>query len=131
MSLLSTQLCRDLLSTALKSVPNNTYIVIDGLDECPLRERQALLSLLTSCINEEGPSGRLRGLLVSQDENDIRKSLRTANPFKLTDGHNKTDIESYAQFWLSEIQAKFELSDETTNYIKYAVYEGSDGEFYT
>ncbi|KAH7336622.1 hypothetical protein BKA65DRAFT_37368 [Rhexocercosporidium sp. MPI-PUGE-AT-0058] len=128
-SLLSTALCQELLGTALKTVTKKTYIIIDGLDECPLKERRSLLSFITSCIDKEGPSGSLRGLLVSQDENDIRKLLRTASTFKLTTTHNQPDIESYAQHWLIKIQAKFELSPETISYIKAAVCEGSEGMF--
>ena len=126
-SLMSPQLCQKLLRTALKTVVKKTFIIIDGLDECPLKERKSLISFLTSCIDEEGPSGRLRGLLVSQDENDIRKLLRTASTFKLTNAHNKADIESYAQHWLTKIQDKFGLSQDTTSYIKAAFCDESDG----
>lgn len=126
-SLVSSQLYKELLETALKTGSIQTFIVIDGLDECDPLERNAILSFLTPIVKAEGPTGRLRALIVSQDENDIRKVFRGSPVLKLMDAHNKSDIEGYADHWCSEIQKKFGLPVETTQYIRTAVCEGSDG----
>ncbi|KAH6702884.1 hypothetical protein BKA61DRAFT_619706 [Leptodontidium sp. MPI-SDFR-AT-0119] len=128
-SLVSSQLYKELLETALKTGSIQTFIVIDGLDECDPLERNAILSFLTPIVKAEGPTGRLRALIVSQDENDIRKVFRGSPVLKLMDAHNKSDIEGYADHWCSEIQKKFGLPVETIQYIRTAVCEGSDGMF--
>jgi hypothetical protein len=125
-SLVSTQLCAEILETCLKTT-SKVYIIVDGIDECDPSERKSLLSFFTSLIERDDLPGKIRALFVSQDENDIRKLLRTASVLRLTDSHNKSDIESYATQWSSKIQEKFRLPNETTKYITSAVSDGSDG----
>jgi hypothetical protein len=125
-SLVSSQTCDEILRTSLKTL-SKTYVIIDGIDECDLVERKTILSFFTSLIEGANSAGNLRALFVSQDENDIRKLLRTASVLKLTDAHNKSDIESYTSQWSAKIQTKFDLPEKTTNYIKSAVCDGSDG----
>ncbi len=130
-SLVASQMCRELLETALRTVSKKTYIIIDGIDECVATERKAILSFLTPIVETEGISGQLRALIVSQDENDIRKLLKGASVLKLTDTHIRSDIEEFAKDWCLKIQQKFGLSIATTEYIKTAVCEGSEGKFST
>ncbi|TVY27111.1 Vegetative incompatibility protein HET-E-1 [Lachnellula hyalina] len=127
-SLVSTQSAVELLRTCLETVPQ-TYIVIDGIDECEYSERRAILSFFTSLIDNDITPGRLRGLFVSQDENDIRRLLRKASVLRLTEEHNKSDIEAYASRWLSKIELKFEIPDLTLQHIKAAVLGGCEGMF--
>jgi len=125
-SLVSTQLCADILETCLKTIPK-IYIVVDGIDECDFSERKSILSFFTPIIEGDDLPGKIRALFVSQDENDIRKLLRTASVLRLTDAHNKSDIESYANQWSVQIQKKFGLGDDTRKYIQSTVSNGSDG----
>lgn len=125
-SLVSTQLCADILETCLKTM-YKIYIVVDGVDECDFSERKSILSFFTSIIEGDDLPGKIRALFVSQDENDIRKLLRTASVLRLTDAHNKSDIESYANQWSVQIQKKFGLSDDTRKYIQSTVSNGFDG----
>jgi hypothetical protein len=106
---------------------SKVYIVVDGIDECDVSERKSILSFFTSLIELDDLPGKIRALFVSQDENDIRKLLRTASVLRLTDSHNKSDIESYATQWSSKIQNKFGLPEETAKYIISAISGGSDG----
>jgi hypothetical protein len=129
-SLVSTQLCGDILETCLKTM-SKVYIIVDGIDECDFSVRKSILSFFTSLIEREDLPGKIRGLFVSQDENDIRKLLRTASILRLTDSHNKSDIQSYATKWSAKIQKKFGLPDEATKYITAAVSDGSDGMYTT
>jgi hypothetical protein len=128
-SLVSTQLCAEMLETCLKTM-SKVYIVVDGIDECDVPERKSIISFFTSLIeNVEryATPGNIRALFVSQYENDIRKLLRSASVLSLTDSHNKSDIESYATQWSSKIQNKFKVNDDTKKYIMSTVSDGSDG----
>ncbi|TVY78217.1 C2H2 finger domain transcription factor crzA [Lachnellula suecica] len=127
-SLVSGQTSLELLKTCLESV-GQTYIVVDGIDECEIPERKAILSFFTSLIENDVVPGRLRGLFVSQDENDIRKLLRTASVLRLTEDHNKSDIEAYTSHWLNKISIKFGISAATSTHIKTAILNGCDGMF--
>lgn len=104
-----------------------TYIIIDGIDECDFSERKAILSFMTSLVANSATPGKLRTLFVSQDENDIKKLLRSCTILRLTDDHNRSDIETYALKRSHEIQDKFQLLDETRHYIVKLVRDGSDG----
>lgn len=126
-SLVSLQLCEDILKTCLKTM-GIVYIIIDGIDECDYPERKAILSFVTSLVANSATPGKLRTLFVSQDENDIKKLLRSCTVLRLTDDHNRSDIETYASKRSQEIQDKFQLSDETRRYIVQIVRDGSDGE---
>jgi hypothetical protein len=53
--------------------------------------------------------------------------LRTASVLRLTDSHNKSDIESYATHWLGKITQKFGIPIITQNYIKETVCSRSEG----
>lgn len=104
------------------------YIIIDGVDECDSSERRAILSFLISLVTNSSTSGKLRTLFVSQDENDIKKLLRNCTILRLTDDDNRSDIENYSLKRSQEIQHKFQLSDETRDYIVKLIREGADGE---
>lgn len=125
-SLVSLQLCEDILRTCLAAM-GPVYIIIDGIDECDSAERKAILSLMTSLVANCTEPGRLRALFISQEENDIRKLLRGCQVLRLTDEHNRSDIESYAMQKSQEIQLKFQLPDETRQYTVDLIRDGSDG----
>lgn len=125
-SLVSLKLCEELLKIALTAI-SKTYIILDGIDECTLVERKAILSFFTSIIEADATPGRLRGLFVSQDENDIKKQLKAASVVRLKDTDNSADIKEYATQWSSEIQKKFELSPNEQKYIISAVCDRSEG----
>ena len=129
-SLLSTQMCEDLLKVCLETISKTTYIIIDGIDECSMSERKAIISTFTSIIEKDPTPGRLRGLFVSQHENDIKRLFRTASELRLTDAHNKSDIETFAYKWSLEIQQKFELNEKARAYIVSAVCNGAEGKQY-
>ncbi|KAE8449591.1 hypothetical protein EG329_007921 [Mollisiaceae sp. DMI_Dod_QoI] len=127
-SLVSSQLCEEILKTCFKTM-GTVYIIIDGIDECEYPERKTILSFATSLIENSDTPGKLRSLFVSQDENDIRRLLRGCTVLRLTESHNRSDIETYATQKSQEIQQKFELLDETKHFIIESVVEGSEGMF--
>lgn len=63
---------RDLISEISKSF-DNTYIIVDGLDECA-SHRSSTVELLSS-LNSAG-CNRVRTLFASRDEHDIRSKLQ-------------------------------------------------------
>jgi len=125
-TLVSAQLFSECLETCLATIPK-TYIIIDGIDECDIQERSELLSCLVSFVEKVDTLGRLRVLFISQEENDIRKILRTASVLKLTGDHNKDDIVTYTTEWTKKIRTRFTIHDITAEYIKTAVCEGAEG----
>jgi hypothetical protein len=125
-ALVSSDMCKELLEIALKTMPK-TFIIVDGLDECDMIERKTILSFFTSVIERIDTPGKLRALFISQYENDIRKHLRSGATLRLTEDHNKSDIESFATKWSLQIQQKFDTPQATQEYIVSAVCEGSDG----
>jgi hypothetical protein len=106
-----------------------TYIIVDGIDECDLSERKAILSFFVPLVERDDSPGRLRAIFVSQDESDIQRLLRAATILRLTDAHNQTDIENFAAHWSIKIQQKFGLPDITGEYIRSVVCAGSDGTY--
>ena len=124
-SLASAQLSKDLLDTALRSL-TKIYVIIDGLDECQRNERKSILSFFTSIIENTQP-GSMRGMFVSQDEDDIRQLLQRASLVRLTEDHNRQDIQTFAAWWADRIQQKFDLSQEHGWYIVNVVCDGAEG----
>jgi hypothetical protein len=126
-SLVSSELCQELLSTCLKT-SGAVYIIIDGIDECEFAERKSILSFLTPLVSRSD-THELRALIVSQDENDIRKLLKDCTALRLRDYHNKSDIEVYASVWSEKICSKFQLPVNVQHYIMTTVRDVSDGKF--
>jgi hypothetical protein len=112
---------KDMLKTVVKGV-DKVVIVIDGLDECEESERKQTLAYLLPLIeeaNRDSP-GSVRALFTSQDVADMRKQLRRAEVMALTPQDNAADIQSYTDYWASQIQVRFELrNDEVRRIIEH------------
>ena len=125
-SLNSNQLCKELLDVAIKSC-SKAYIIIDGIDECDMKERKMVLSFFTTLVDTQAQPGNIRSLFVSQDENDIKKLLETASVVRVTSDDNKGDIERFTGKWASKITQKFELPRQVQDFMKESVTNRSDG----
>ncbi|KAF4628757.1 hypothetical protein G7Y89_g9399 [Cudoniella acicularis] len=126
--LTSMETSKELLRTCFGTVVQ-TYMIIDGLDECDKSERKIILPFFASLVEQDDRPGNTRVLIVSQDEEDIRRHLRSATVLRLNESHNKADIEAYTMRWLEKIMLKFKISTPTEEHIKTAVCNGSDGMF--
>ena len=128
-TLASPQDCVKLLGAVLQAVPQS-FIVIDGIDECEQKERRAILKFFVSIINNCEP-GKIRGFFISQELNDIKAALHNPETLRLNEDHSKLDIKNYAIKRASDIQEnKFKLMpDEDRDRIVQLVCEGSDGMF--
>ena len=125
-SLTSKKHCTELLQTALRTV-SQVYIVIDGVDECDIGERDAILSFFAVVVEKQDIPGKIRCLFTSQNENDIKKRLQKAQIIQLNEDDNKADIATYATRWSLRIQEKFDLNPSEQQYIVSAVCERAEG----
>lgn len=74
-----------------------TYMVIDGIDECPPNDRTSILSFLSNLVRDvdaETP-GMLRLLVISQNEPDIRKALSGPIELQIKKDLNAEDIRTF------------------------------------
>ena len=119
----------NLLGAVLQAVPQS-FVVIDGIDECEQKERRAILNFFVSIINNCEP-GKIRGFFISQELNDIRAGLHNPETLRLNEDHSKLDIKKYAIKRASDIQEKKfrRMPDEDRDRIVRLVCEGSDGMF--
>jgi hypothetical protein len=110
-TLSSPSLMEQLLKLFLEKIPQ-IFIIIDGLDECELVERKAVLTFLTSMVDHCDASipGKLRVLIVSQDYKDIEKFMKAVPTVALTSDHSKADIEEYVLAKAHDLQSKYGLA---------------------
>lgn len=109
----SMQLAKQLFELFCESTPR-VAIIIDGLDECEKVERGLLLEYLNASVEKihSTTPGKLRVLISSQQDGDIRKMMSSAEVLTLSVELNGDDIRSYVNHRLAEIAKKFDL-DET------------------
>jgi hypothetical protein len=126
LQLVSLTTCKKLLEICFSTIPG-AYIIIDGIDECDLRERRAILHFFTSLVEGDTAQSRLKALFVSRDELDIRELVKGASVVQLNGVQSKGDIETYTVHWVDRIVEKFGLPDDARTYIKSAVCDRSEG----
>jgi hypothetical protein len=86
--------------------------VLDGLDECERKEKKKILMWITSLVKSEEQPGRIRVLIISQDEGDIRKQFAKQPLVSLNEApQHKQAIRTYATRKAIKIREKFGLSE--------------------
>ncbi|KAH0841037.1 hypothetical protein FOPE_06274 [Fonsecaea pedrosoi] len=107
------------------------YIVVDGLDECRQEERRSLLPFLTSLVKgvDDREPSKLRILIISQEEPDIRGLLSSAEEFAITRDDNSQDIRAFVQAWTVKIQEKFGLGDQASSLLAQHTCGNAAGQF--
>lgn len=110
--LTSMQLAKQLFELLCEST-QRVCVIVDGLDECSKPERRALLEYLNAMVERIHSivPGKLRVLVVSQQDGDIRKLLSSADVITLSVELNGDDICSYVEYRMVEIADNFGLSD--------------------
>lgn len=102
----------DCAATMLKSLldcAGQTYLVVDGLDEMEMRERQRLLSQLVKLSNECEP---VKILVCSRAENDIDRVLGSL-PRIRADHNNSDSIETFVKSQTAEwLDQRYFLPEE-------------------
>lgn len=108
------------LELFLQDIPK-LYIVVDGLDECDMTERQSLMDFLSKFVDrcDAHEPGKLRVLFVSQGYSDIKKTLANAAVISMSAADNKADIEAYVDIWACKIKEKHDLDQDHVEYIQF------------
>lgn len=103
----------DLLRVSIRNCPV-VYIVLDGIDECPRKERETISSWFRKLVEGLPLSNpdQIRCLFVSQDDGVARKDFARLSTIKIRSEDNKADIEQFSSEWAARIQSKFGVSDE-------------------
>ena len=87
----------------------NTYIMIDGLDECgPIfdLDRKRLLEVVSGLHHMEG--NPIRTLIFSRDEHDIKKGLSDAGFRSVSIAATSADLRLFASAWLPSLEIQSE-----------------------
>ncbi|KAF2664316.1 hypothetical protein BT63DRAFT_105847 [Microthyrium microscopicum] len=137
-TLKSHQLAEGLFRISCERISKH-FVMIDGLDESPSKERKLLLSFLAEVVEhmEEQP-GSFRLLIASQCEPDIAEALHKSSQKRpsfsiqnlaIQQKDNKEEIESFVNERVGRIEAKFDLEIQQSECIKKLVSTRANGMF--
>ncbi|OCL11999.1 hypothetical protein AOQ84DRAFT_421718 [Glonium stellatum] len=126
----SIKLCKKLLSFMLQSIPRG-FLVVDGLDECNVSQRKSLLDFFKEVVNicDNINPGKIRILILSREEPDIKSYLLTETVIRLDSQDTRQDIEPYVRHRANLVQKKFGLTTEDREYIEQNVLDRTQGMF--
>lgn len=102
---------RRILDTAVKSL-NNIYIVIDGLDECSVDEREIITWLKGLAESAVDDGIEFRCLFSCQNDDVTSKALRGIPIIQINTKRLQDDLKIYCDVEVGKIQAKFDLEDD-------------------
>jgi hypothetical protein len=119
---------KDMLDIALRKF-DKVYIILDGLDECPIKEKKLIASWFRNVVDSitEDESEAMRCLFVSQDDNDCGKLFSGIPISKISSIENSSDISVFCQSWATNIRQKFRLSEAEGGSIAIKVTQRADG----
>ncbi|KAK4202169.1 NACHT domain-containing protein [Triangularia verruculosa] len=109
----SEKLCKQLFQEMLLQTSSTAqlYLVMDGLDECPDKDREKITQLLIETVNncDSKCPGKVRLLMLSRNERDIERRLLThfGTPTKLDSDHLRQDIKRYIDYRAGRVYEKF------------------------
>ncbi|KAF3800389.1 Vegetative incompatibility protein HET-E-1, partial [Colletotrichum gloeosporioides] len=103
----------ELLQIGIKNTAS-TYIILDGLDECPVEETKAICSWFRKLVEDQPNANpdQIRCLFVSQDEKTTRQALSDIASLKIRASDNMEDIAEFSLHWALRIKKRFGLRDE-------------------
>jgi len=117
---------RDLLCSLVQHV-QQTFIVVDGLDEIPEKDRQGILLELVE-ISKQCPA--LKVMISSREETDITRLLQSRAISVGIGMRNKEDIALYCKkevsLWLDGLDLEDEVYEEISGLI-HCVTDNSNG----
>lgn len=120
----------DLLKVPIRNFPH-VYIILDGIDECPRKERDIIASWFRELVEDLPQSNptQIRCLFVSQEDGVARKDFAGVSVIKIRSQDNLRDIEQYSAKWAIDIQKKFELPDTKRESIAKLIVDAAGGEY--
>ncbi|KAK3936465.1 hypothetical protein QBC46DRAFT_419250, partial [Diplogelasinospora grovesii] len=130
-AVLSTQsTIEDLLDLTIKNCPS-VYIILDGIDECPRKERETISRWFRNLVEglDVSHPDQVRCLFVSQDDGIARKDFAGLTALKIRNEDIKQDIGKYSSKRVGDIQKKFAISDSRRDEIAAKIQESAGGMF--
>ena len=91
----------ELLRHMIGETLDTTYLIIDGLDECP--DRRLLLDGMQRLLKPSSCAYSVKVLLASRPEYDIRQALSTVPKVSIEGRHVEFDIERHVRAELAEM----------------------------
>lgn len=124
----SINIAKDTLDIALRKF-DKVYIILDGLDECPIKEKKLIASWFRSIVDSisENEPEAMRCLFVGQDDNDCGKLFSSIPVAKISSIENSSDILAFCQSWAKNLLQKFCLSEAEGSSIATKVTQRADG----
>jgi hypothetical protein len=124
----SINIAKDMLEIALRKF-DKVYIILDGLDECQIKEKKLIASWFRSIVDtiSENEPEAMRCLFVSQDDNDCGKLFSGIPITKISSIENSSDISAFCQSWAKSMLQKFCLSEAEGSSIATKVTQRADG----
>ena len=125
----SESLLKRLVEVSLRTCAN-TYIIIDGIDECDEVEEKKTIAWfleMSKVINRDNP-GSIRLLFISQRDKVTETLLNKASVITLDSKYHQEDIQAYARHWSVLIRQKFEISEASASRISINVATKAQGE---
>ena len=121
----------DLLGTSIRNCPS-VYIILDGIDECPRKEREHIATWFHELVEGLPAStpDQIRCLFVSQDDGVARKDFAGISSIKIKAEDNKADIEQFSSKWAGKIQRKFGIPSERRDEIAKGIVNAAGGRWY-
>ena len=125
----SQSLLKKLVETSLKSCPN-TYIVIDGIDECEETEEKKIIAWFLAVSENvvKNSAETMHLLFISQRDKVTEKLLTQAAVISLDSKYHQEDIEIYSRNCATKIQRKFGISEASAIQIGTHVAAQAQGE---
>ncbi|GLA90300.1 hypothetical protein AtubIFM56815_005863 [Aspergillus tubingensis] len=126
----SEMIAKELLEVMMRN-SGQVCIILDGLDECSKIERKKILwiRLMSGHPQNRDSSDSTICILVSQRDAITSKTLRDIPSLEITSKDTRDDIYTYIRSRGSEVQKKFQLSDESTKAMVELVMEKAGGMF--
>lgn len=125
----SEMIAKELLEVMMRN-SGQVCIILDGLDECSKIERKKILQwirLMSGHPQNRDSSDSTICILVSQRDAITSKTLRDIPSLEITSKDTRDDIYTYIRSRGSEVQKKFQLSDESTKAMVELVMEKAGG----
>lgn len=125
-------ICREQTTKKLTEIVcrggDQTYLVVDGIDECSPKDRKSTLLFLNNLVrdNDEKYPGKLRLLVISQNEPDIRKLLNNPRELIIQPGLIDADIQSFVAQHTPTI-ASFGLESEEVEMVQQKICRNAAG----
>lgn len=121
---------QDTLEVALKSL-DNVYIVVDGLDECPPSEKEAIASWFQTLIHSmsEDDRANMRCIFLCQNDKETSKLFKGLPSVQIGSADLAGDIKTFCRIEGERIKNKFALSDSEKDEIVQKVSHEAKGRY--